>query len=141
MNQEKQPLERQTPRYISSGNQHTPWLPKSQEKTYNLLVSDSDTAIRSSKDENAQFMLFCIIYTNNYQKILAGARKSETPWDKFKELAFRRGHKLLQENKTEKKNEVYMICIYFDTKELVMILIMNSELCVWIWDKVSVANK
>lgn len=72
-------------------------------------------------------MPFYIIYTYNNKKWLDGARKPEIPCNKFNRPAFRRGHKISQkEKKGENKVEIY-IC--FETRELVLILIIISEIC------------
>ncbi len=69
MNEERQPLEEETPRHISNGNQDTPRLPRPQQKVLVLRASGPDTATRSSQDIGAQVTLFYIIYTNYNLKI------------------------------------------------------------------------
>ena len=81
-------------------------------------------ATKSSQDVKGQLMLFCTIYTNYNQKLLAGVQKPAIPWDKFIRLASRKGLEIAQEEK-EAKNEV-MVYMYFETRGPVVLLIMNS---------------
>ena len=89
--------------------------------------SAGTVATRGSQDVSAQFMLFCTIYTNYDHKPLAGVRKPAIPWDKFKGLASRGVPKVSQEER-KGENEV-LVCICFETKGLVLMLIMNTEIC------------
>lgn len=91
------------------------------------LVSISIIAIRSSQDVKVQLMLFYIFYTNYNQKLLVKVRKPAISWDKFKRLALKRGLKIAPENK-ERENKVF-ICICFETRGSVIILIIYSEIC------------
>lgn len=72
-------------------------------------------------------MLFCIIYTNYNHKPLAGVRKPAISWDKFKGLASKRGPKVTLEEKKEENKVLIYIC--FKIKKLVVMLIMNPEIC------------
>lgn len=76
---------------------------------------------------SAEFTLFGITYTNNDQKMLVRAKKSEIHYDKFKGPAFRGDHMISQDKKV-RENEV-LICICCKTKKLVLILIINLEIC------------
>lgn len=58
---------------------------------------------------------------------LVEAKKLEIPWDKFKRLAFKGGYKIFQEEIKE-KNEI-IIYIYYKTRKLILILIINLEIC------------
>ncbi len=64
MNEERQPLERETLRHTTSCNQDTPRLPKLQQEVVVLRASGPNAVIRGSQDVSAQFTYFCIIYTN-----------------------------------------------------------------------------
>ncbi len=100
MNKEKQPLEGETPRHTSSGNQDIPRLLRPQQEAPVLHASGPDTATRGSQDVSAQVTLFCIIYTNyNPKKWLARVKKPIIPWDKFKGLAFKGGKMVSQEGR------------------------------------------
>ena len=68
-------------------------------------------------------MLFCTIYTNYNYKMLAGIRKSAILYVKFKRLALKRGLKVFQ--KAKEGEDKVMIYICFETRELVLMLIMN----------------
>ncbi len=128
MNEERQPLEGETPRHTSIGNQDTPWLPRPQQEVPVLRASGPDAATRGSQDVSTQVTLFCIIYTNyNPKKWLAGVKKPVIPWDKFKELASK-GGKMVFQKEREQKNGV-LVCICFETRELGWLLIMNTEFC------------
>ena len=72
-------------------------------------------------------MLLCTTYTNYNHKLLAGVRKSAIAWDKFKGFALRGGPKVFQKEREGENKE--MIYIYFGTKGLVLILIINSRIC------------
>ena len=85
-------------------------------------------ATRSIQDVKAQLMLFCTIYINYDHKPLAGVKKPAIAWDKFKRLASKRGPKFAQEEKVE-RNEVLVVCICFETKRPVVMMITNSGIC------------
>ncbi len=137
MNEERQPLTGETPRHTSSGNQDTARLPRPQQEAPVMRPNGPDArlnsasagmvATRVSQDVIAHLMLFCTIYTNYDHKPLAGVRKPAIPWDKFKGLASRRVPKVSQEEK-EGENEV-LVCICIETRGLVLMLIMNSGIC------------
>ncbi len=91
------------------------------------LASAGMIATRGSQDVIAQLMLFCTIYTNYDHKPLAGVRKPAIPWDKFKGLASKGVLKVSQKER-EGENEV-LVCICFETRGIVLILIMNSGIC------------
>lgn len=90
-------------------------------------TSASVIAVRSSQDVSAQLMPFCTIYINYNHKLLVRASKLATPWDKFKGLAWKRGFKFSQEEKKEENEILLYIC--FAIGRLVLILIINSEIC------------
>lgn len=71
-------------------------------------------------------MLFYTIYTNYNYKPLARIRKPEISWNKFRRLALNKSSNIFQEEK--KKNEV-LIYICLKTKELVLNLTINLEIC------------
>ncbi len=97
MNEERQPLEEETPRHTSSGNQDTPRLSRAQQEAPVLRASGPDAATRGSQDVSAQVILLCIIYTNyDPKKWLAGVKKPVIPWDKFKGLASKGGKMVSQ---------------------------------------------
>lgn len=60
--------------------------------------------------------------------MLAGDRKPEIPWDQFKGLATRESRRVFQEEE-ERENEV-LVYICFKVKGLVLILTVNSGICV-----------
>ncbi len=64
MNEERQSLERETPRHTSSGNQDTSRLSRPQQEALVLRASGLNAVIRGSQDVNAQFSYFYIKYTN-----------------------------------------------------------------------------
>ena len=72
-------------------------------------------------------MFFCTIYTNQNHKLLVRVKKPIIAWDKFQGLALRGGFKIFQKEKAE-ENEA-LIFIYFGIKKLVLILIINSRIC------------
>ncbi len=84
-------------------------------------------ATKGSQDVSAQLILFCTIYTNGDHKRLAGVRKPAIPGDKFKGLASRGVPKVSQEEK-EGENEM-LVCICFEKRGLVLMLIMNLAIC------------
>ena len=137
MNEERQPLAGKILSHTNSSNQDTARLPRLQQEAPVIRPSGPDArlnlasagmiATRDSQDVSAQLMLFCTIYTNYDHKPLAGVRKPAIPWDKFKGLASRGVFNVSQEER-EGENEV-LVCIYFETRGLVLILIMNSGIC------------
>lgn len=72
-------------------------------------------------------MLFYTIYGNYDHKLLAGIKKLAILWDKLKKLALRKGLKVSQK-KRNRENEL-MVYIQFKTKELGLMLVMNSGIC------------
>ena len=54
-------------------------------------------------------------------------------------MALRGDPKVAQREK-KRENEV-LVCICFETRKLVVMLIMNSGICLWEWVGVSVGNK
>ncbi len=126
MNEERQPLERETPRHTSSSNQDILRLSKLQQEPPVLHASSPNNATRGSQDISAQVTLFCIIYTNyNPKKWLARVKKPVIPWDKFKGLASK-GGKIVSQEKREREN-VVLVCICFQTRILGWLLIINIK--------------
>lgn len=85
-------------------------------------------SIKSSQDISAQLIFYNIIYTNHNKLCLVRTKMLEISWNKFKKLDFKG------------ENEI-LIYIYFEIKELNLILIINSEIGLWKRDRVFVTNK
>lgn len=83
--------------------------------------------IKDCQNVNTQFIFFGIINSDNDHKWLTEIKKPEILYDKFKRSAFKRGQKFLQEKKEREKE--LLIFIYFETRELVFMLIMNLGIC------------
>lgn len=77
INKEKQPLKAKIPMYTIYRNQDTTQLLRPQQEASVFDASDFVATIRNIQDISSQFMLFCFIYTNIDQKMLARARKPE----------------------------------------------------------------
>ena len=125
------------PTHISNNNQNISGLPKSQKKALFIrfstlkarlnLVLPGMLITKSNQDVSAQLIFFFTIYTNYNHKPLPKVRKLEISWNKFKKLALKIIFKVFQEEKGGEKK--VLICIFVKMRELVLMLMMNSGIC------------
>lgn len=74
-----------------------------------MCASSFNTIVKSSQNVSIQLTSFYITYTNNDQKMLVRAKKTEISLDKFKELASIVSQKVFQEKRERKKKVIIYI--------------------------------
>ena len=103
------------------------------------LALASMIASRESQNIKAQLRFFYIIYTNYNIKSLAKVKKPKILLNKFNGLNLRRNFKIAQKEKKDKNG--VLVYIYFETRELVVIWIINLKIYLKNWVEIFIGNQ